>query len=105
MAEDRARKRERERLRIARLRAEARAEQAAEAAEQQARGIAQYGDELTWLLAQQREQPWAEVMAQLRERAERLASEAPFLAPPGGQDGRPARRAAGFTTRRPRARS
>jgi hypothetical protein len=53
-------------------------------------------------LAQQREQPWAEVMAQLRERAERLASEAPFLAPPGGQDGRPARRAAGYDPAAPR---
>jgi hypothetical protein len=59
---------ERERLR--KLRAEARRERAAEAAELRARGIARHGTELRWLLAGLRAEPWDVVMAQLRERAE-----------------------------------
>jgi hypothetical protein len=72
---------------LRKLRAEARRERAAEAAELRARGIARHDTELRWLLAGLRAEPWDVVMAQLRERAERLASEAPFLAPQAGATG------------------
>ena len=96
-------RRRRDRARIAALRAAARAERAASAAELRAIDAARFGvdpeDDMALLLARWRAE--ADALPELLERQrEQMPRDGGLLPPGGGQDGRMAGRA---TKRRPRA--